>query len=64
MPEEFPDGIDWSLTTFEGARREQMRRWRQLRWDEIIAAQEEMAELAEIMRKPAKPSSDSPPAKD
>jgi hypothetical protein len=21
------DGIDWSLTTSEGARREQMRRW-------------------------------------
>lgn len=38
--------IDWSLTTWEGSRREQIRRWRELSWDEIIAAQEEMAEIA------------------
>jgi len=41
--------IDWSLTTWEGSRREQTRRWQELSWDEIVAAQEEMAEIAEMM---------------
>lgn len=41
-----PDGIDWSLTTWEGSRREQIRRWSELTMDEILAAQEEMADLA------------------
>lgn len=40
------DGIDWTLTTWEGARREQLRRWAALSLEEIIRAQEEMAELA------------------
>ena len=49
MPEEpdKPDDIDWSLTTWEGSRREQLRRWSELTFDEILEAQEEMAELAE-----------------
>lgn len=34
-------------TTWEGSRREQMRRWAQLTLEEIILAQEEMAELGE-----------------
>ncbi len=38
--------IDWSLTTWKGSRREQLRRWSELTWDEILQAQEEMAELA------------------
>ena len=42
-----PYGIDWSLTTWEGSRREQIRRWSELTMDEILAAQEEMADLAE-----------------
>lgn len=42
--------IDWSLTTWEGSRREQIRRWSQLTMDEILAAQEEMAALAEELR--------------
>ena len=46
-PEPGPDGIDWSLTTWEGSRREQLRRWAALSFEEIIRAQEEMAELAE-----------------
>lgn len=55
---EQPDGIDWSLTTWEGSRREQLRRWSELTFDEILEAQEEMAELAEELasapwRKPA-----------
>ncbi len=49
MPDE-PDGIDWSLTTWEGSRREQLRRWADLTFDEILEAQEEMAELAKEMR--------------
>ena len=43
-PEE--SSIDWSLTTWKGSRREQLRRWSELTWDEILQAQEEMAELA------------------
>jgi hypothetical protein len=38
-------GVDWSLATFEGARREQLRRWSELPLDRIIASLEEMAEL-------------------
>ena len=44
------DGIDWSLTTWEGSRREQMRRWSKLTMDEILAAQEEMAALADELK--------------
>jgi hypothetical protein len=40
------DTIDWSLTTWEGARREQLRRWADLTLEEVIRAQEEMRELA------------------
>jgi hypothetical protein len=39
--------IDWSLTTREGAEREQLRRWAQLSLEEIVRAQEEMQNLAE-----------------
>lgn len=38
--------IDWSKTTWEGARREALRRWSQLPLERIIAAIEEMEELA------------------
>lgn len=41
------DSIDWSLTTWEGSRREQLRRWAELSLREIIQAQEEMQELSE-----------------
>ena len=41
-----PEAIDWSLTTWEGSRVDQLRRWRELSFDEILAAQEAMAELA------------------
>jgi hypothetical protein len=40
------DGIDWSLTTWEGARREQLRRWSQMPLAEMILALEEMQVLA------------------
>lgn len=41
------DDIDWSLTTWEGSRREQLKRWSELSLREIILAQEEMRELSE-----------------
>jgi len=41
------DRIDWSLTTWEGARREQMRRWGRMPLADMIRALEEMQLLAE-----------------
>ena len=38
--------IDWSLTTWEGSRREQLRRWCKLSVRERLLAVEEMADLA------------------
>ena len=43
-----PDGINWSLTTYEGARREQIRRWSRLSLRDILLAQEEMQKLADL----------------
>lgn len=40
------ESVDWSVTTWEGARREQMRRWAALPLDRKIAALEEMEEVA------------------
>jgi hypothetical protein len=40
--------IDWSLTTFDGARREQLRRWAELPLAEILAALEEMEALSKL----------------
>jgi hypothetical protein len=39
--------IDWRLVTWEGAEREQLRRWGALTLEEIVRAQEEMQEIAE-----------------
>jgi hypothetical protein len=39
--------ITWALTTWEGARREQHRRWANLSLREIVLALEEMQALAE-----------------
>lgn len=39
--------IDWSLTTWDGAEREQLRRWSQLSLEDIVRAQEEMQDLAD-----------------
>jgi hypothetical protein len=48
MPENDPlDSFDWNLTTWEGSRREQLRRWAQLTLEKIVQAQEEMADLSE-----------------
>jgi hypothetical protein len=47
-----PEDIDWSLTTWEGARREQTRRWGKMTLTEIILALEEMQVLAERLQPP------------
>ena len=41
------DPINWELTTWEGARREQLRRWANMPLRDIILALEEMQALAE-----------------
>jgi hypothetical protein len=48
------EDIDWSLTTWEGARREQMRRWSKMSLAEMILALEEMQVLAEELSQPSK----------
>ena len=52
MPGDKPDldNFDWSLTTWEGSRREQLRRWAELSLEEIIRAQEDMREISERFR--------------
>jgi hypothetical protein len=42
--------IDWRLTTWGGARMEELRRWSQLPLERIVAALDEMAELQHIGR--------------
>ncbi len=50
-------GIDWSLTTWKGARREQLRRWAELPLDRAIMALEEMEALfAQLHPAPSKDS--------
>ena len=43
------DGIDWSKTTWEGSRREQIERWSRMSLDQILEAQEELADLSREM---------------
>jgi hypothetical protein len=53
MPEPVQhDKIDWSVTTWEGSRREQIERWSRMSLDEILDAQEQMAELAAEFSRP------------
>ena len=47
------EGIDWSLTTWEGSRREQLRRWAATPLAEIIARLEEMERLSVSLQKAA-----------
>jgi hypothetical protein len=47
MPRSDDNPVDWSLTTWEGAEREQLRRWALLSLEEIVRAQEEMQSLAD-----------------
>ncbi|HEX7027712.1 MAG TPA: hypothetical protein VF268_10760 [Gammaproteobacteria bacterium] len=52
-PEHSPENIDWTLTTWEGSRREQLRRWAELPLERIVAALEEMQTLSEELNKPS-----------
>jgi hypothetical protein len=51
------DDIDWALTTWEGARREQLRRWLRLSVRERLEAVDRMGrtaeELARLHKAPA-----------
>lgn len=51
MPKnEQPDqSVDWSLATWDGSRREALRRWAQLPLERVIAALEEMQELNDML---------------
>ncbi len=54
------DDIDWQLTTWNGSRREELRRWAALPLERMIAALEEMEEFSNALREPgAKAVSDS-----
>lgn len=54
--------IKWRLTAFEGARREQLRRWAQLPLEEILRALEEMEDLSrQLGTTPASESAVSAP---
>ena len=50
------DAIDWRLTTWEGAQREQLRRWAELPLERVILALEEMQDIAERLS----PAADAP----
>lgn len=41
--------FDWRVTSFEGARREQLRRWAQLPLEHILLAIEEMQDIAHAL---------------
>lgn len=42
--------IDWSLTTWEWSRQEQVRRWADLPLESIILAQEEMQKISDWLQ--------------
>ena len=55
MTEPDPDsGIDWSLTTWEGSRREQMRRWADAPLEDIILSLEELQAVSDAFASGAK----------
>ena len=45
------EAVDWNLATWDGARREALRRWAQLPLECVIAALEEMQELSDLLAK-------------
>jgi hypothetical protein len=51
MPENKPPAseFDWRVTSFEGARREQLRRWARLPLEQILLAIEEMQDIAQAL---------------
>jgi hypothetical protein len=46
--------FDWTLTTWEGARKEQMRRCSEMSLRDIVSALEEMQELADKLQRDQK----------
>jgi len=60
MTKDEENNIDWRLTTFEGVRLEQLRRWSMLSLEQILTAQEEMDALARLFQNSNQP----PPATD
>jgi len=50
MTEQKPE-IDWSKTTWEGSRREQLRQWCQLSLRERLQAVEDMGDFAQQFQK-------------
>ncbi|KAA0222013.1 MAG: hypothetical protein EDS66_07530 [Planctomycetota bacterium] len=56
------DGMDWESTTWEGSRRAQLEHWAGLSLDEIFAAQEELAEIAEEIARAKTVPPTPPPA--
>jgi hypothetical protein len=48
-----PADCDWRLTTFDGARREQLRRWAQLPLERILLALEDMQDIARLLGAPS-----------
>ena len=53
MPDNQPptQEFDWRVTSFEGARREQLRRWAQLPLENVLLAIEEMQDIAQAFRR-------------
>jgi len=49
MTDKSCDNVDWGLCTWEGAKRETLRRWASLPLERIIAALEEMDGLNEAL---------------
>ena len=58
LPDEL-ERFDWRRTTWEGSRREQLRRWAGLPLDRVIAAIEEMEELSRALNPPSAPGKGS-----
>lgn len=54
---EADEAAAWQGGTWDGARREAMRRWAKLPLERIIAAQEEMQELSDELSGTGKPTS-------
>lgn len=55
--------FDWRLTTFEGSRREQLRRWAQLPLENILLAIEEMGDIARLFASTSGRDGESPDEK-
>lgn len=55
-----PTDFDWRLTSFEGSRREQLRRWAQLPLEHILLAIEEMEDITRLFASTPSQNGESP----